>query len=396
MASEWDGGGGSQWDNGAVVGRDRGEDVVRAKAAVLTQVGRALEIRGDVAVAAPRAGEVRVRICASGVCHSDLSMQNGTLLAATPMVLGHEGAGVIEQVGPDAGDLAPGDHVVVSWVAQCGQCFWCSRGQPQLCEVARASMATGGLLDGTTRMSSGGRALHQMAGAGTFSEVTVVPAIGVVRIPEDLDLRLAALIGCAVLTGVGAATNTADIADGDTVAVLGCGGVGLNVIQGACLAGAREVIAIDVNDSKLGLAAQFGASATVNAREGDPVSAVMSMTAERGADVVFEVIGLQATIDQTLAMTRRGGQAILVGVPAMDAMVNLPAFLGVVLSEKTIRGCWYGSSDVRRDVPRLIGLYRSGRLKLEELVSRTIGLEDVNRAFAAMAAGEVARSVIVH
>ncbi len=369
---------------------------LRATAAVLAEVGRPLEIRHDVEVEAPRTGEVRVRMTASGVCHSDLSMQDGTMLAAVPMVLGHEGAGVIESVGPDVVDLAPGDHVVISWVAQCGKCYWCGRGQPQLCDVARSAMASGGLLDGTTRMTSGGTALHQMAGSGTFSEMTVVPAIGVVRIPEDFDLRLAALIGCAVLTGVGAATNTADIAEGDTVAVVGCGGVGLNVIQGARLAGATDVIAIDVNDSKLALATQFGATATLDARQGDPVSRVMSMTGERGADVAFEVIGQQATIDQTLTMTRRGGQAILVGVPAMDAMVSQPAFFGVVLSEKTIKGCWYGSSDVRRDVPRLIGLYRSGRLKLDELVSATIGLEDVNSALAAMKAGEVARSVIAY
>jgi NDMA-dependent alcohol dehydrogenase len=365
------------------------------KAAVLTGIDQPLEIRSDVEVDAPHANEVKVRMAASGVCHSDLSMQNGTIMVGMPpIVLGHEGAGVIEEVGPGVTKLAPGDHVVISWVPQCGVCFFCGRGQPQLCEQGSAAMATGGLLDGTPRMSSQGAPLPQMAASGTFSEVTVVPEIGAVKIPKEIDLKLAALIGCGVLTGAGAAMNTARIRQGDTVAVVGCGGVGLNVIQGARIAGATEIIAVDMNETKLSLAKQFGATATVNASQGDPVSQVMSMTEERGADVAFEVIGLQQTIDQTITMARRGGQAILVGVPKMDAMITLPAFFGVVLQEKTIKGCWYGSSDVQRDVPKLIDLYQKGQLKLDELVSRTITLDQVNEAFDAMKTGEVARSVI--
>jgi S-(hydroxymethyl)glutathione dehydrogenase / alcohol dehydrogenase len=365
-----------------------------SKAAVLIGIDEPLEIRDDIEVDAPHAGEVKVRMAASGVCHSDLSMQNGTMAAGAPMVLGHEGAGVIEEVGPGVTKLAPGDHVVISWVPQCGECFFCTRGQPQLCEQASTALMTGGLLDGTPRMSSQGAPLPQMAASGTFSEVTVVPEVGAVKVPADFDLKLAALIGCGVLTGAGAAMNTADIHPGDTVAVVGCGGVGLNVIQGARIAGAAEIIAIDMNETKLSLAKEFGATATVNASQGDPVSQVMEMTGQRGADVAFEVIGLEKTIDQTITMTRRGGQAILVGVPKMDAMINLPAFFGVVLQEKTIKGCWYGSSDVQRDVPKLIELYQDGQLKLDELVSRTITLDQVNEAFDAMKTGEVARSVI--
>jgi Zn-dependent alcohol dehydrogenase len=188
--------------------------------------------------------------------------------------------------------------------------------------------------------------------------------------------------------------NTADIKPGDTVAVVGCGGVGLNVIQGARIKGAGEIIAVDMNETKLQMAKEFGATATVNASQSDPVSQVMEMTSQRGADVAFEVIGLQQTIDQTITMVRRGGQAILVGVPKMDVMVQLPAFFGVVLAEKTIKGCWYGSSNVQRDVPKLIELYKKGDLKLDELISRTITLEEVNDAFEAMKTGEVARSVI--
>jgi len=254
----------------------------------------------------------------------------------------------------------------------------------------------GYLLDGTTRFRSRGQALHQMGAVGTFSQRSVIPAVSAIKIPSGIDLKVAALIGCGVLTGVGAALNTAQIAPGDTVAVVGCGGVGLNVIQGAAIAGAGEIIAVDIHPAKLELAKLFGATSVVDASGRDPVSAVMDLTSQRGADVAFEVIGLQQTIDQTITMTRRGGQAVLVGVAGMDATVAVPAFFGLVLAEKTIRGCWYGGSDVRRDVPRILDLYREGRLKLDELISQTIALEQVNEAFDALQAGGVARSVIVY
>jgi Zn-dependent alcohol dehydrogenase len=360
----------------------------------MTAQNEPLEIRTDVEVEAPRAKEVKVRMGASGVCHSDLSMLNGTMFAMPPIVLGHEGAGVIEEVGEGVTSVAVGDHVVISWVPQCGDCFFCNKDQGYLCENANAALASGGLLDGTTRMTSEGAPLSQMAAAGTFGEVSIVPESGVVKIPDDVDMRVAALIGCGVLTGTGAAMNTANIKQGDTVAIIGCGGVGLNVIQGARIAGAGEIIAIDMNETKLQMAKEFGATATVNAAQGGPVAQVMEMTAGRGADVAFEVIGLGPTIDQCINMTRRGGQAILVGVPKMDVMVTVPAFLGIVLNEKTIKGCWYGSSNVQKDVPKLVDLYKKGDLKLDELISRTIPLEEVNEAFAAMETGEVARSVI--
>ena len=367
-----------------------------ARAAVLTGLEQPLEIRDDIEVEAPHAGEIKVRMAASGVCHSDLSMQNGTMMSAMPIVLGHEGAAVVEEVGEGVTGLEPGDHVIISWVPQCGDCFFCNRDQGYLCENASAALATGGLLDGTTRFTSQGAPLFQMAASGTFSEVSIIPAIGAVKIPDDVDMKVAALIGCGVLTGTGAAMNTADIKKGDTVAVVGCGGVGLNVIQGARIKGAGEIIAIDMNETKLQMAKEFGATATVNASQTNPVSAVMDMTAQRGADVAFEVIGLGETIDQTITMVRRGGQAILVGVPRMDVMLQLPAFFGVVLAEKTIKGCWYGSSNVQKDVPKLLDLYKKGELKLDELISREISLDEVNDAFEAMKTGEVARSVIVY
>ncbi|MDQ6927167.1 MAG: Zn-dependent alcohol dehydrogenase [Actinomycetota bacterium] len=367
-----------------------------ATAAVLTDLDRPLELWDDLEVGAPGPGEVAVRMAASGVCHSDLSMQDGTLPIPLPAVLGHEGAGVVRRVGDGVSDLAPGDHVVVSWVPQCGHCYFCLRGQPQLCTDADTVLITGGLLDGTPRLSGRGRPVHQMCGCGTFSEESIVAATAAVKVPTDLDLTKAALLSCGVLTGVGAAINTAQIEPGDTVAVVGCGGVGLNVIQGARIAGAGAILAIDVNEPKLELARHLGATATVNASKVDPVAAVRDMSGERGADVAFEAIGLGPTIAQTIEMTRRGGQAILVGLPRMEVMLTLPAMMTVILQERTIKGCWYGSADIRRDIPRLVELYRHGTLKLDELVARTIGLDEVNQAFTAMRAGEAGRSVIVY
>ena len=362
------------------------------KAAVCRAMNEPLTIE-ELDLEAPKSGEVRVKMGASGVCHSDLSLQNGTLFGMYPIVLGHEGAGVIDEVGEGVEGLAVGDHVVISWVPQCGECFYCKRGQGWLCEAAAAGLASGGLMDGTSRWSKDGEAIMQMACTGTFSESAVIPAIGAVKVPNDIPLEIAALIGCGVLTGVGAALNTADIKPGDTVAVLGCGGVGLNVIQGAKIAGAERIIAIDMIENKLKMAEQFGATDLVNASEVDAVSKVMEITGQ-GADVAFEVIGLKQTIDQTINMTRRGGEAVLVGVPKMEVMLELPAFFSVVLMSKTIKGCWYGSSNVQTDVPKLIGLYKEGKLMLDELISRRIDLEDVNDAFRAMEAGEVARTVI--
>lgn len=363
------------------------------KAAVCGGVGEALEIV-DVEVLAPRAGEVKVRLGASGVCHSDLSVQNGTLLQALPAVLGHEGAGTVEEVGEGVTRVAPGDHVVISWVPQCGECYFCVRGQGELCEPGSIANMTGGMLDGTPRFQYDGKPLMQMAGAGTFTEFTVIPEISVVKIDPSIPLEDAALIGCGVLTGFGAAVNTASIREGDSVAVIGCGGVGLNTIQGALHAGAERVIAVDMVDGKLQTAQKFGATDLVNASEGDPVAQVMELTGGRGADVAFEVIGFGSTIEQALNMARRGGQAIVVGVPKMEEMVSFNAAMGLVFAEKQIRGCWYGSSNVHTDIPKLTALYQEGKLKLSELISREITLEQVNDALEAMGSGDIARQVI--
>lgn len=364
------------------------------KAAVLTGVDTPLETRDDIEIAEPGPGEVRVKVVASGVCHSDLSVQNGTIPLPTPIVLGHEGAGIVEAVGDDVSKIAVDDHVVLSFVPACGECYMCEHGQPFLCEQS-AAQAAGGLLDGTTRLTSQDAALHQMACLGTYGEQAIVPEISLVKIPEDVPLDVAALIGCGVLTGVGAAVNTADIAPGDTVAVIGCGGVGLNVIQGAKIAGATTIVAVDMFDSKLEMAKQFGATHTVNAAEGDPVADVMAING-RGADVAFEVIGLGATIEQAINTARPGGEVVLVGVPRMDVMVNLNVAFTWLYLAKTIKGCWYGSSDIQHDVPRVLEWWKAGDLKLEELISQEIDVDHVNEAFAAMQAGTVARSIIRH
>ncbi len=363
------------------------------KAAVCAGIDQPLEVV-EVDLESPKAGEVRVRMGASGVCHSDLSVVNGTLLSPLPSVLGHEGAGVVEEVGEGVTSVAPGDHVVLSFVPQCGHCYFCTHDAAEMCETGFIAMAMGSQLDMTPRFGREGSPLHQMSGLGTFSEELVCPEISTVKIDADVPFTRAALIGCGVLTGFGAAANTADVKPGDTVAVIGCGGVGLNVIQGAKFKGAERIIAVDQFDSKLKLAEAFGATDLVNAKDTDAVTAVKELTGGRGVDVSFEVIGLKATVEQAFAMARRGGQAIIVGVPKMEQMMEIPIAMELLVNEKQVRGSWYGSSNVKRDVPQLIDLYKNGTLKLDELVSRTIGLADINDAFNAMEAGEVARSVV--
>ena len=365
------------------------------KAAIATAVGSPLEIV-EIDVADPKAGEIRIQMGASGVCHSDLSVVNGVLPIALPAVLGHEGAGTITQLGEGVDHLSIGDHVVVSWVPQCGTCYFCEHDQGELCETGSMASMSGGLLDMTSRVSRNGTPISVMAASGTFAEEAIIPAIGAVKIDPSIPLTAGALIGCGVLTGFGAATNTASIRKGDSVVVIGCGGVGLNVIQGAKHAGAERIIAIDMVDGKLKTATKFGATHTVNPSAGDALGQVMELTAGRGADVAFEVIGLGATIEQALQMTRRGGQAVIVGVPSFDTMLTINPAMDLLVQEKQIRGCWYGSSNVHRDVPKLAGLYQAGDLMLDELMSAQITLDQVNEAMDNMGSGEIARSVIVY
>jgi len=365
-------------------------------AAVCTAINQPLEML-DLDIDDPHPGEVKVRLSASGVCHSDLSIQNGTVtMGPLPLVLGHEGAGVVTAVGHGVSDLVVGDHVVISWVPQCRQCFYCRRNEGHLCESGLAGMMTGGLPDGTTRLSRRGKPVFQMTCAGTFGEEAIIPAAGAVKVPSDIPLASAALLGCAVLTGVGAALRTAPVRPGDRVVVIGCGGVGMNIVQGARIAGAAEIIAVDTKPDKLALAKNFGATAAVDASGPDPAAAVRDLTEGRGVDIAFEAVGSKGTLAQAIAMARRGGQVVVVGAPSPDVSAEIPIFPELIFQAKKIKGCFYGSSNVHEDIPALCDLYQRGELKLDELVSCSIKLDQVNDALAAVEAGEILRTVITY
>jgi NDMA-dependent alcohol dehydrogenase len=358
-----------------------------ARAAVLSAAHEPLAV-DTLAVRDPRDGEVLVRIGASGVCHSDLHAINGDLPMPTPCVLGHEGAGTVEAVGSGVRHVAPGNHVVLNWVPFCGACWYCQSGRNYLCEMGyvKAMAAEVFHQNGTT--------VNQFAGVGSMAEYTVVPESACIPIDADVPLDRACLIGCGVMTGVGAVINTARVQPGESVAVFGAGGVGLNVVQGAHIAGANPIIAVDLNDKKLALAKQFGATHTVNGGTTDAPSAIQDLTSGRGVDYAFEVIGRPEVVTQAFLSVRRGGKAVVVGVPPAMEMFSLPGML-FPLAEKSLIGSLYGSALMARDVPRLIALYRAGRLKLDELITRRYALAQVNEAFAAMEKGEVARAVLV-
>ena len=362
------------------------------KAAIIEEVGKPFII-GDVDVLDPREGEVLVRMVAAGVCHSDLHALKGELPAPLPVVAGHEGAGVVEAVGPGVTSVKPGDHVLLLWRASCGKCYYCAHERPALCDLGSKVRWSGKLRDGTSRFRWNGKELNHFGGVSTFSEYTVTLAESLVPIRKDVGLDRAALVGCAVLTGVGAVLNTVRVEAGDSVVVFGSGGVGLNVIQGAALVGAERIIAVDVRDNKLEYAKQFGATHVVNSSREDPVEAVKALTDGRGADYAFEVIGLVKTVEQSLASVRRAGSAVLIGQPpkGVEMSVNI---LEHILFEKSLIGSLYGSMVPSRDVPKLLDLYVAGKLKLDELISRSYPLEEINEAYGALARGEVARSVI--
>jgi S-(hydroxymethyl)glutathione dehydrogenase/alcohol dehydrogenase len=353
---------------------------------VLRHIDAPLTIE-DLELVPPGDGMVRVRIAASGVCHSDLSVVDGTVPQPLPAVLGHEGAGVVTEVGPGATGVAPGDHVVVSWIVPCRACGACLRGQPTLCESGMAHVMGG------PYGSANGDPVRAGFGTATFAEETVVPAGAAIRIPTDFPLDLASLIGCGVVTGVGAVVNTAKVRPGETVAVIGCGGVGLAAIQGARLCGASQIIGVDRVAAKLEMARANGATHTVDASIDDPVAAVHELSSG-GTDHGFEVVGSAATIALAYAMTRRGGTVTIVGAGRFDESVSFPV-MSLMVDAKRLQGSIYGSTDPARDVPRMVELQRAGALDLDQLITRRIALDDVNDAFRAMTDGEVARSVIV-
>ena len=359
------------------------------KAAVLRGTGDEFTIE-DLRLRALGPRDVHVRVAASGVCHSDLSIQDGTIPHPLPAVLGHEGAGVVIGTGADVTTVEPGDHVVLAWVAPCRSCFFCLRGRPELCEhgldhAFASPYAT----------ASDGTAFLAAFGTATFGEETIVPERACVKIDSEFPFDLAALVGCGVVTGVGAVCNSAHVEPGASVAVIGCGGVGLAAIQGARLAGAAPIIAVDRVASKLARARGCGATEVVDASDTDPVAAVRELTAGRGADHVFEVVGRSDTIEAAFEMTRRAGTCTIVGAGSFTDMVKFGA-MQLMVGAKTLRGCVYGSSDPARDFPEIVRLQQAGRLDLDALVTRRIALEELNDAFRAMQAGEVARSIIVY
>ena len=356
------------------------------KAAVLHQVGdERLDIRDDVSTTAVGAGKVKVRIKATGVCHSDLSAMNGTIPVAVPAVLGHEGAGEVVEVGPGVTTLTEGDHVVVCWSPQCGVCKDCVNGQHQLCMAYMINAFS------DAHFQIGGTPMFGMAGAGTFAEELILLEQGAVKIDKDVPHDVASLLGCGVMTGVGAAINAAKVEPGSSVVVFGCGGVGISVIQGARIAGAATILAVDMVDSKLTWAKQFGATHAVKPE--DLAAAQHELTGGAGFDYGFEVVGRSQTIKAAYDATRRGGTTVVVGVGRADDMVELSAF-DLFYAEKNLRGTYYGSANIRRDFPRLVALWRAGQLDLEGMITHRLALDDVNDAFGRMQAGEAIRQVI--
>jgi len=356
------------------------------KAAIFREVGKPLTIE-DVHLDQPRANEVRIRVAASGLCHSDYHIITGDIPCPLPVLLGHEASGIVEAVGEGVEQFRPGDRVVTSLSGYCGECAECLEGRSNLCDNKPIRPLT----PGEARVTLQGEPVYQLGELGGFAEEMLVHANSLVKLPEAMPLDLAALLGCAVLTGVGAATSRASIRAGDTVAVIGCGGVGLNVIQGATLAGAGRIFAVDLHPSKLELAREFGATDLVAGGD-SAVEEIVELT-RGGVHHAFEVVGLPSTIRQALMMLRKRGEAVLVGVSRFGTELSLPA-LPFVSREVSILGSLLGSVPFQTAIPRFVDLYLDGRLKLEPLISQKIRLGDINRAYAQLATGEVARSVI--
>ena len=369
-----------------MVGRyDADHRSVDVKGVVLRQVGQPTAVE-ELALRPIGRHEVRVQLAASGVCHSDLSLRDGSIPTLLPCTLGHEGAGIVTEVGADVTTVGPGQHVVLTWLVACRSCPHCLRGESQLCVHAYDHVYSGPYADSAGPVWPG-------MGVGSLAEQTLLPAAAVVPIDESLPLDQAALLGCGVTTGVGAVMHTAAVRPGESVLVIGCGGVGLAAIQGARLAGAAPIIAADRVAAQLPAATANGATETIDASEVDLASAVRDLTGGAGVDHGIEVVGKPATIRAAYDATRRGGKVTLVGAAGIEESVTFPA-LSLMVDGKTIQGSVYGASDPARDIPVLAELARLGRLDLEALVTRRIGLDDVEQAFTDMAAGRGARSVV--
>ncbi|HET9160451.1 MAG TPA: Zn-dependent alcohol dehydrogenase [Caulobacteraceae bacterium] len=357
------------------------------KAAVLREVGKPLEIE-EVQISKPGPHEALVRTVAAGVCHSDLHFVEGSYPTQLPIVLGHESAGIVEQVGSEVRTVKVGDHVITCLSAFCGHCDQCLSGHMSLCISPETKRAEGE----EPRLTQNGGPMPQFLNLSSFAEYMLIHEHACVAIRKDMPLDRAALIGCAVTTGVGAVIHTSHVRPGETVAIIGCGGVGLSAVNGAAIAGAGRIIAVDTNPSKLEMAKEFGATDVVNAADGDPAKQVIQMTGG-GVHHSFEAVGLKVTAEQSFRMLRRGGTANIIGMIPVGVSIELRGvdFLG----EKRIQGSQMGSNRFPIDMPRFVDFYMAGKLKLDDMVSRRIKLEQVNEAFKEMKEGKVARSVIV-
>lgn len=367
---------------------------MKTKAAVSYEPGKPLVIE-ELEIDEPKAGEVRVKMVAVGLCHSDYHVMAGDRpVGMRPMVLGHEGAGVVESVGPGVTRIKPGDHVVLMFIPSCGKCRWCASGMAHSC-VLSANIARGPQLDGTYRLrNKRGQNVGQFCMLGAFSEYAVVNQDSVCVIDKSYPLDVACLVGCGVVGGFCAAVNRAKVRPGSSVLVIGVGGVGMNVIQGARAASASTIIAVDIVDQKLEWAKGFGATHTINSKEEDVVTRVMEITDGVGVDFAFEVISNPTTIGQAFAATARMGTVVVIGLtPA--TVESLPISpLHLVLSQKTLMGTLYGSSSALVEIPRLLSMYRHGQIKLDELVTNTYTLDQINEGYADMLAGKNIRGVL--
>jgi S-(hydroxymethyl)glutathione dehydrogenase/alcohol dehydrogenase len=362
------------------------------KAAVLYQPLTPFQVE-DLDIIEPRAGEIRVRIGACGVCRSDHHIWDGSMGSRLPMVLGHEAAGTVEAVGPGVTSLQLGQRVILTVRRPCGACALCQSGKSELCSVN--SGRGGGLQDGTVPFFKNGEPVYSMANISGFGQQTITMAGAVAPIADDIPFEVGALIGCGVTTGVGAALMTAKVQPGSTVAVIGTGGVGMSVIQGARIAGASRIIAVDLLDNKLEMAMKVGATHAVNSSKQDPVPEVQRLSGGFGADFTFDAIGGAGTITQAYEMARVGGTVTMVGVPPLADTLSLPA-QSLVLRPKTLKGCLMGGAGGPALALLLVELYRSGQLRVDEMVTKKYALEDINEAFAALERGDNARGVIVH
>jgi S-(hydroxymethyl)glutathione dehydrogenase/alcohol dehydrogenase len=362
------------------------------RAALLESPGQPFRIVDDVDIESPRAGEVKVRVHHCGVCHSDLHLRDGSIPGAVPSILGHEPAGVVEEVGTGVTELAPGDKVVLSARPKCGHCYWCIRGEPQLC--ARATeLFTGLRADSTTPLSRGGQPVFIGVGLAAFAEYVVTQASGAIKIADDVPLDIAAVLGCAVQTGVGAVLNTAGVEAGATVLIVGLGGIGIAIAQGAGVAGASRIIGVDPLESRRLLAKGFGVTDLIDPAQTDVASAVLELTGGVGADYAFDAVGKPSIVESCFGAVRSGGTAVLVGVGGMQEMVTFP-FLMFAVSEKTVKGCLLGSSDGARDIPLLLSLWRAGHLDLDGMVTARRPLDEIEDAFSDLATGTGLRTVI--